>query len=112
LVLSILETEDVRACLQLKSEFIEVKKLREQSGFGWDDARKMVTATADVWEKYLAVGLCYMCISEHFLMPAYCVTKAHPKAKPWRKKAFPLYDDMLELVEGIVATGETAFRPG
>jgi len=33
----------------------------------------------------------------------------HPKAKPWRKKPFSLYDDMLELVDGIIATGEKAF---
>lgn len=24
--------------------------LRNMSGFGWDDERKMVTATVDVWE--------------------------------------------------------------
>jgi hypothetical protein len=40
---------------QLKGEFIEVKKLRELSGFGWDDDLKVVTATADVWEAYIKV---------------------------------------------------------
>lgn len=32
--------------------------------------------------------------------------------KPWRKKAFPLHDDLAILIDGTVATGESAFRPG
>jgi hypothetical protein len=38
--------------------------------------------------------------------------KAHPNARKWHKKPFPLYDDMLELIDGIVATGESAFCLG
>lgn len=30
----------------------------------------------------------------------------------WRKKPFPHYDDLALLVDGIIATGEGAFRPG
>ena len=41
----------------------------------------------------------------------YCFKK-HKVAQPWRKKAFPLYDDMADLVDGIIATGQSAFRPG
>ncbi|KAJ7698104.1 hypothetical protein B0H17DRAFT_878603, partial [Mycena rosella] len=40
---------------KLKSAFITVRKLREQSGFGWDDGLKMVTASDDVWEVYIEV---------------------------------------------------------
>ena len=32
-----------------------VKKLRDLSGFGWDEERKVVTAADDVWDKYIAV---------------------------------------------------------
>lgn len=32
-----------------------VKRLRDMSGFGWDEGRRMVTATADVWEALLKV---------------------------------------------------------
>ena len=32
-----------------------VKKLRGESGFGWDSTLKIVTAPSDVWERYLAV---------------------------------------------------------
>jgi Myb/SANT-like DNA-binding domain len=38
---------------QLKKEFNIVKKLRESSGFGWDSLKNIVTATADVWERYI-----------------------------------------------------------
>jgi hypothetical protein len=38
--------------------------------------------------------------------------QAHPKAKGWRTKPFPLYDDILPLVEGRAATGEGVFRAG
>ncbi|KLO05895.1 hypothetical protein SCHPADRAFT_838762 [Schizopora paradoxa] len=41
-----------------------------------------------------------------------CKSRWQRKAKPWRKKTFPLYDDLASLVDGIVATGEGAFRPG
>ncbi|KAH9168569.1 Myb/SANT-like domain-containing protein, partial [Lactarius sanguifluus] len=41
---------------RIKQEFETVKELRGLSGFGWDDAKKMVTATDEVWEAYLAVS--------------------------------------------------------
>jgi len=41
--------------LQLKKDYLIVKKLRELSGFGWDDDLKIVTATDEVWEAYLQV---------------------------------------------------------
>jgi hypothetical protein len=40
---------------QLKASFNAVRKLRDLSGFGWDEGLKMVTASEDVWELYLAV---------------------------------------------------------
>lgn len=42
---------------QFKEEYKIVKVLREQSGFGWDEATQLVTAPEDVWEAYLAVSL-------------------------------------------------------
>ncbi|KAI0354583.1 hypothetical protein OH77DRAFT_469275 [Trametes cingulata] len=71
--------------LTLKKEFFVVKKLRDQSGFGWNESEHLVTAPDDVWERYL---------------------------EKWRKTPFPLYADMSTLVEGTSATGEAAFRPG
>ncbi|KAJ8693953.1 hypothetical protein PTI98_008890 [Pleurotus ostreatus] len=64
----------------LKESFLVVQVLRSLSGFGWDDQRHLVTATDDVWDKYI----------------------------DWRKKAFPCYDLMFALVEGRSATGDNA----
>ncbi|KAJ7506501.1 hypothetical protein B0H11DRAFT_2272238 [Mycena galericulata] len=75
----------------LKSTYVTVKTLHRQSGFGWDDGLKTVTASDDVWEAYLA---------------------KHRNAKRWRKTPFPLYDDLAYLVDGIVATGAGAFHAG
>ncbi|KAF6743254.1 hypothetical protein DFP72DRAFT_1080453 [Ephemerocybe angulata] len=61
------------------------------SGFGWDDATKKVTATNTVWEAKI---------------------KAKEEYRKFRKNAFPHYDAMLDLVEGIMATGAGAFNPG
>ncbi|KAF8194055.1 hypothetical protein K438DRAFT_1469004, partial [Mycena galopus ATCC 62051] len=57
----------------LKGAFNAVRKLRGLSGFGWDDGLKMVTASDEVWELYLAT---------------------HENARKWRKTRFPLYDDI------------------
>ncbi|KAJ6510774.1 hypothetical protein C8R45DRAFT_965150 [Mycena sanguinolenta] len=75
----------------LKAAFLIVQTLRELSGFSWDDGRKMVSATDEVWDAYL---------------------KRHPTAKKWRKTPFLLYDDISFLVDGIVATGAGAFHAG
>ncbi|KAG0692839.1 hypothetical protein DFH29DRAFT_1008050 [Suillus ampliporus] len=40
---------------KLKKDFAVVKKLQEQSGFGWDNTLKIVTAPPDIWEKYLVI---------------------------------------------------------
>jgi hypothetical protein len=34
----------------------------------------------------------------------------HKKAAVWQKKPFPLYDEMLLLVDGRAATGKGVFR--
>ncbi|EGO02801.1 hypothetical protein SERLA73DRAFT_158569 [Serpula lacrymans var. lacrymans S7.3] len=69
----------------LKAMCLVVQQLRELSGFGWDDTRKKVTAEEDVWDNYIA---------------------SHPEAKPWRTNPFPLYDDIIGLIDGRYATGE------
>ncbi|KIJ48743.1 hypothetical protein M422DRAFT_247606 [Sphaerobolus stellatus SS14] len=37
----------------LKGDYAVVKKLCGLSGFGWDDAKMVVTASPEVWDKYL-----------------------------------------------------------
>ena len=41
--------------LQLKSEFLAVNRLREVSGWSWDDVRKMVHTTDEIWANHIAV---------------------------------------------------------
>ncbi|KAE9390708.1 hypothetical protein BT96DRAFT_775954, partial [Gymnopus androsaceus JB14] len=60
----------------MKAEFKIVATLRSLSGFGWDDVRKMVTATDEVWDSYL---------------------EGHPKARPFRKSPFHHYDEIAAL---------------
>ena len=48
----------------------------------------------------------------HCMFITQYVLQGHPKAKPYRTKAFPLYDDIAELVCGARATGERCYRGG
>ncbi|KAH7919771.1 hypothetical protein BV22DRAFT_969026, partial [Leucogyrophana mollusca] len=70
----------------LKANFLSVQKVRGFSGFSWDDNLKRVTAPDDVWERLASEP----------------TTKKYER---WRKAGFPLFDEILFLVEGIVATG-------
>ncbi len=36
------------------------KTLRDSSGFGWDDVNQVVTASAEVWDAFLAVRICLL----------------------------------------------------
>jgi len=55
IVLSISGEQSDSMHFQLKQEFDIVKTLRGLSGFGWDDERKIVTASSDVWDAYIEV---------------------------------------------------------
>ena len=35
--------------------------------------------------------------------------QAHPTIRPFKKKAFPLFDQMAELCDDVIATGAGAF---
>ncbi|XP_057770903.1 uncharacterized protein At2g29880-like [Salvia miltiorrhiza] len=68
-------------CKLLKKQYhaiYDVLANGELSGFGWDEDRKCVTASADVWDDYL---------------------KSHPDCTFMRNKPFPYYDQ-LALVWG------------
>jgi hypothetical protein len=43
-----------------------VKKLKDMSGFGWDDNTKTVTAPNEVWDKLLEVRSSKLMISLHY----------------------------------------------
>ena len=86
-----------------------MKQLRDLSGFGWDGARNIVTADDDVWDRLITV--CRTSLQIHCSLN-YFYPQAHPGLKKWRKSAFPLFDDMADLIEGTYATGAGVFRPG
>ncbi|KAJ6490529.1 hypothetical protein DFH09DRAFT_1105072 [Mycena vulgaris] len=83
--------EKRRRCGELKGQYQLVKMLRDKSGWGWDDEEKHIVVENSIWDVYLAIN---------------------PKIKPWRHKGFPLFDEMADLIDGAVATGEGAFQPG
>ncbi|KAK9128762.1 hypothetical protein Syun_017559 [Stephania yunnanensis] len=60
------------------------------SGFGFDSTSNMVTAHEDVWEDYLG---------------------NYPKARPWRLKSFPHYENCCIIFGNDRATGEEARAP-
>ncbi|KAF8581616.1 hypothetical protein K439DRAFT_1618908 [Ramaria rubella] len=86
-------SKDVSQCKsryqQLKGEYKIVRMLRGLSGFGWDEGKQCVTAPLEVWDKYLI---------------------ANPKANPFKKKPFLLYDDIVELCGHVIATGAGVFH--
>ncbi|KIL63009.1 hypothetical protein M378DRAFT_107808 [Amanita muscaria Koide BX008] len=73
----------------LRSHCLAVQKLVNLSGWGWDNTRRCVSATDEQWATYI---------------------QAHPASAYWRDRAFPVYEDILGLIEGRVATGVNAIH--
>ncbi|KAI8011448.1 Uncharacterized protein LOK49_LG06G01518 [Camellia lanceoleosa] len=63
-------------------------KLKNHTGFGWDDQRKTVMAPDDVWDHYV---------------------KAHPRAKVFRKKGLDHVDLLDVLFANSQAIGALAY---
>ncbi len=72
----------------LKFQFSIMQLLRDQSGFGWDEATQTVTANDKVWAAYL---------------------KSHPEAGQFRNKGLNDYEFLERIFLGKVATGSYAF---
>ncbi|PUZ61242.1 hypothetical protein GQ55_4G260000 [Panicum hallii var. hallii] len=72
----------------LKKDYRVVKELQEESGFGWDSERKMVTAPPNVWANFAA-------------------RKNNSDALTWQDKSFPYFDDLFALYDGRYAEGRT-----
>ncbi|KAG6913844.1 hypothetical protein DXG01_003961, partial [Tephrocybe rancida] len=72
---------------RFKEEYKIVKELKSLSSFGWDEDKKVVTAEKDVWERY--------CLG-------------HPKAKPFQKQAFLMFDQIAIIISDTSATGAQA----
>ncbi|PUZ37469.1 hypothetical protein GQ55_9G122100 [Panicum hallii var. hallii] len=72
----------------LKKDYRVVKELQEESGFGWDSERKMVTAPPNVWANFAS-------------------RKNNSDALTWQDKSFPYFDDLFALYDGHYAEGRT-----
>ena len=71
----------------LKAKSFTFQKLKNNSGFGWDDVNKYPTAPDSVWDDYLEI---------------------HPAAREFRNKTLPQYEELDNLFYGKVATGKYA----
>ncbi|KAI9080308.1 hypothetical protein K1719_037702 [Acacia pycnantha] len=68
----------------LRNLYRTVTKLLAQTGFSWDEKRKMVTADSNVWDEYI---------------------KVHPDARSYRIKTIPYFCDLCTIY-GHVLTAE------
>jgi len=73
----------------LKAKYQTVKKLLDQSGFGWDSSLQTVMAEPAVWSAYIV---------------------SHPEAKEFRFQPFPLYNKLHSICEGKTATSKYVFQ--
>ena len=92
---------------QLREEHSIVKALRtNMSGLPWSDAEGLNIGLDEqnTWKIYSMVSFFQLiaCISSTYLL------SAHPKAKPFSNKGFPLYDRMVPLMPSL-AKGTHAF---
>ncbi|KAF6151540.1 hypothetical protein GIB67_016352 [Kingdonia uniflora] len=72
---------------KLKNIYTILKALQNQSRFGWDDEKHMVTADSYARDEYL---------------------KEHPEAKPMRTKIMPKYHDLDKICGKSTSTGQYA----
>ncbi|KAK0523377.1 hypothetical protein OC842_006162, partial [Tilletia horrida] len=75
----------------LKTMFNEVHDLVNMSGFGWDQEKKCVTASEEVWDELL---------------------KTASKYKKWKNRSFDNYDCLEGICIRSTATGEFARDDG
>jgi hypothetical protein len=71
----------------LKTRYTTFKKIKNTSGAGWDDEKKIILLDPATWRGFIDV---------------------HKEAKEFVDKPFPLYDDLHELFGGSTATGNGA----
>ncbi|KAG7097922.1 hypothetical protein E1B28_005233 [Marasmius oreades] len=86
-----------KKCEELKDMYANVKWLRSKSGFGWDDEKKMVTASEESWKELKMVKRQARSKKNFFL---------------WRNVPFPYYDDISTLCDKSMADGHRAYHPG
>ncbi|KAF8200374.1 hypothetical protein BJ912DRAFT_811805, partial [Pholiota molesta] len=75
----------------LQTQCVVVQTLCGLSGWGWVTFDIWLLPPDELWDSYIA---------------------AHPEAAIFHSKPFPLYNDIMSLIEGRFATGSQAFHVG
>ncbi|XP_057456572.1 L10-interacting MYB domain-containing protein-like [Lotus japonicus] len=75
----------------MKKDYGVVKTLLSHKEFAWDETRRMVVADDKVWENYIMVRC---------------------EARPFRRKSFPLYNQMSIIFEGERGIPKSQFPNG
>ena len=109
-MLSFLFTKWLLTIEQLKLEYKIVKELRELSGFGWDKGKQMMMVLGEVWTKYLKASYLFILCFPFLTINQWLHLQSHPKVRPFKKKAFCLYDEIAVLCDDAIAMGGGAFR--
>lgn len=91
---------------QLKRDAQVFNELKNKSGFGVDPETGVLSAPDEVWAPILKVFVTI------FHQTASNSLQKHPKWVKWKTTPFPLHEEIMSLIEGNVATGETVFRIG
>jgi len=68
---------------------------------------QLVTAPDQVWDSFLKVCV-LLFIVRSLLTSNTC--QSHPASSPFKKKGFPLFDELAYLCDDVLATGVEAFR--
>ncbi|KAE9445243.1 hypothetical protein C3L33_22859, partial [Rhododendron williamsianum] len=74
-------------CTHIKKEYKMFKHIKDQTGFGWDEASQTVTAPDDVWQTYL---------------------QANPKAVKFCNQGLDHFEELDELLSSSLANGAFA----
>ncbi|WVZ70172.1 hypothetical protein U9M48_018859 [Paspalum notatum var. saurae] len=73
---------------ELKGSYKILRDAKNTSGAGWNESLGMLTAQPEIWKQ---------------------VIEFNPKVSKFKKKTFPLYNDVASLQEGNVAIGDVYF---
>lgn len=86
---------------QLKRSYTIIKKLKDQSGFGWDDVLQTVTADDHVWDAYVKVNSIENALNKlQYRQGLTVYLQEHEEAKPFQRQTFPLFEELDALLDG------------
>ena len=96
--------------IQLKQQYTLFKKMRGQSGWGWNSEKNVPIVSDELFDAFVSVSP-----SVPHIQCILCSPQTAPNkglAGPLRTNGFPLFSQVGELVDGLQATGKYAFQGG